>query len=75
MPQFDTFIFSSSLFYFILSFLIVLYGNYAQFLPRLGALLKLRHKITHKAILKQASEVSLYDLGFSYSHSSSTLTK
>jgi hypothetical protein len=45
MPQFDTFIFSSNLFYFILSFFILLYVNFNYILPKYGALLKLRVKI------------------------------
>jgi hypothetical protein len=63
MPQFDTFIFSSSLFYFILSFLIVLYGNYSRFLPQMGSLLKLRHKCNTVAVDKHVSEVSLFTSG------------
>jgi hypothetical protein len=42
MPQFDTFIFSSILFYFIISYFVYLYVNSQLFLPRLAALLKLR---------------------------------
>jgi len=49
MPQFDTFIFSSSLFYFIVIFFLLLYQIFTQFLPRLGAILKLRSKVIEKA--------------------------
>jgi hypothetical protein len=48
MPQFDTFIFSSSLFYFIISFFVLLYVNFNQVLPRLAAVLKLRYKLLKK---------------------------
>jgi DNA mismatch repair protein MutH len=53
MPQFDTFIFSSSLFYFILTFFILLYNNFTQILPRLGAILKLRAKLSNKSIVTE----------------------
>jgi hypothetical protein len=49
MPQFDTFIFSSSLFYFIISFFTLLYLNFAQYLPRISSLLKLRYKLVKKS--------------------------
>jgi hypothetical protein len=43
MPQFDTFIFSSNLFYFMIALFIVFVVNYI--IPKYGALLKLRVKI------------------------------
>jgi hypothetical protein len=43
MPQFDTFIFSSNLFYFIITLVILFFVNYI--IPKYGALLKLRVKI------------------------------
>jgi hypothetical protein len=49
MPQFDTFIFSSSLTYFISSFFILLYLNFTRFIPRLGAIIKLRNRRTTKS--------------------------
>jgi hypothetical protein len=48
MPQFDTFIFSSSLLYFFTTFFILLTFNNIKFLPRLAAILKLRYKISNK---------------------------
>ena len=48
MPQFDTFIFSSSLLYFIIAFFILLTCNFLRFLPRLSAILKLRSKLAVK---------------------------
>jgi hypothetical protein len=45
MPQFDTFIFSSNLYYFTIAFLILLYLNITLILPKFGALLKLRFKL------------------------------
>ena len=45
MPQFDTFIFSSSLFVFLLSFFMLLFVNFLRILPRTGSILKLRYKV------------------------------
>ena len=50
MPQFDTFIFSSVLFYFILGFMMLLYVNTNSFLPFLSAILKLRFKLEHQSL-------------------------
>nr|AAZ72723.1 ATP synthase subunit 8 [Physarum polycephalum] len=61
MPQFDTFIFSSSLFYFIITFFILLYFNFTRFLPRLSAILKLRSKLTKKSSLQDNINVSYHD--------------
>jgi len=59
MPQFDTFIFSSVLFYFITGFLIFLYINAQLFLPYLGAILKLRYKLElqHKTLLMEGGHL------------------
>jgi Plant ATP synthase F0 len=61
MPQFDTFIFSSVLFYFIIGFLIFLYINAQLFLPCLGAILKLRYKLElqHKTLELQETVIPL----------------
>ena len=57
MPQFDTFIFSSVLFYFILGFLIFLYINTNSFLPFLGAILKLRYKLEHQTKVEGSTKL------------------
>ena len=46
MPQFDTFIFASSLLYFITCYLILLKYNTLRVLPKIAAILKLRSKIS-----------------------------
>jgi hypothetical protein len=61
MPQFDTFIFSSSLFYFIVSFFILLYCNFTHFLPRLSAILKLRSKLSKKSAVISETQESYKD--------------
>ena len=66
MPQFDTFIFSSSLFYFIISFLLVLYNNHTKFLPRLSSILKLRFKISNKNEVSSKKEITSFTSGFVY---------
>jgi F0F1-type ATP synthase membrane subunit b/b' len=63
MPQFDTFIFSSSLFYFIISFFTLLYLNYTQYLPRIGSLLKLRHKLIQKPVSTKTNTEALNNSG------------
>jgi hypothetical protein len=60
MPQFDTFIFSSNLFYFILSFFILLYVNFNYILPKYGALLKLRVKIFINQVLELLARLKLF---------------
>lgn len=67
MPQFDTFIFSSSLCYFIISFFLVLYLNFNQYLPRLSSLLKLRQKLIKKPLSIKTSNVSLNTSGITVS--------
>jgi len=68
MPQFDTFIFSSSLFYFIISFFVVLYSNFSFFLPNLSGIQKLRFKISKKSVNFQTRELSKKSLGFPFSN-------
>ena len=55
MPQFDTFIFSSSLFYFIIFFLLFLIYNYIRVLPRISAILKLRSKFVKRSSVSNAN--------------------
>jgi len=66
MPQFDTFIFSSSLFYFIISFFTLLYLNYAQYLPRISSLLKLRFKLLQKPSVSVTKKDTLKNFGMAY---------
>lgn len=61
MPQFDTFIFSSSLTYFILIFFVLLFINNTKFLPRLSAILKLRTKLIHKTLISAENNVTIHD--------------
>jgi len=58
MPQFDTFIFSSSLVDLVFWFFILLYINFFLILPRLGAILKLREKIVKKSTLVSDKDIS-----------------
>jgi hypothetical protein len=59
MPQFDTFIFQSILFYFIISYFIYLYVNSQLFLPRLAAILKLRFYILNPEKVKYQVKTAL----------------
>jgi len=61
MPQFDTFIFSSSLIYFISSYFILLSAIFTRFIPRLGAIIKLRDRIASKSNPLQDSKPPLND--------------
>lgn len=66
MPQFDTFIFSSSLFYLLITFFLLLTINFTRLLPRLSAIMKLRHKIKQKSTTKNVlnlpftSDISIF---------------
>lgn len=53
MPQFDVFLFFSSVFYLLVGFFSLMFFNQFMFLPKISAFLKLREKIT-----KYNSEVS-----------------
>jgi len=68
MPQFDTFIFSSSLFYFIISFFVLLWFNFTRFLPHLSAILKLRYKLTSKSTSKSDIILSYRDSFSTFAH-------
>nr|ACZ96458.1 ATP synthase subunit 8 [Didymium iridis]ACZ96459.1 ATP synthase subunit 8 [Didymium iridis] len=63
MPQFDTFIFSSSLFYFIISFFTLLYFNFAHYLPSISSLLKLRYKLVRKSSSTTTKKLSVNHSG------------
>jgi len=67
MPQFDTFIFSSSLLYFVVGFFVLLYYNYTHFLPRLSAILKLRTKISKKSTIIRDNTDTYRDYLFIFS--------
>lgn len=45
MPQFDVFIFLSSVFYLIIGFFGLMFYNQLVFLPKVSGILKLREKI------------------------------
>ena len=61
MPQFDTFIFSSSLTHFIIIFFVLLFLNNTNFLPRLSAILKLRTKLINKSLTAAETTIVLHD--------------
>jgi len=46
MPQFDVFLFFSSVFYLLVGFFSLMFFNQFMFLPKISAFLKLREKIT-----------------------------
>ena len=46
MPQFDVFLFFSSVFYLLVGFFSLMFFNQFMFLPKMSAFLKLREKIT-----------------------------
>jgi hypothetical protein len=45
MPQFDVFLFFSSIFYLLVGFFSLMFYNQLVFLPKISAILKLREKI------------------------------
>ena len=45
MPQFDVFLFFSSVFYLLVGFFSLMFFNQFMFLPKISAFLKLREKI------------------------------
>lgn len=46
MPQFDVFLFFSSVFYLLVGFFSLMFYNQFMFLPKISAFLKLREKIS-----------------------------
>jgi hypothetical protein len=46
MPQFDVFLFFSSVFYLLVGFFSLMFYNQFMFLPKISAFLKLRSKIS-----------------------------
>ncbi|RYE05339.1 MAG: hypothetical protein EOP33_06520 [Rickettsiaceae bacterium] len=45
MPQFDVFLFFSSIFYLLVGFFSLMFYNQFVFLPKISAILKLREKL------------------------------
>ena len=62
MPQFDVFLFFSSVFYLLVGFFSLMFFNQFMFLPKISAFLKLREKITKYKNLETTKEKNFQNL-------------